>query len=355
MNKLKVVIADDERLFLQGMNTLLQAQEEFVLVGAAADGEEALRMVEEHHPDILLTDIRMPRMDGIGLIKQIESRVLSVMVIIISAYDDREYVQYAIRSPVVYDYINKPFSKEEFAEQLRTAAAYRRQQIKRPEQQAGGEEWSLIQAVIQGETQQALILLRSLWNKRNDGDLSSNIRFAGELLLKIGLQVQPEKEAPHTTACRIYHEIQKLEQCQSEEETERYLENYITQFHADPKKQERSKSVFILSCLDIINRRLEDSSLSVSEVARELNVTDNYLSSRFSRDMDVNFTRYVTMARSERAKEYLKDTHLKIYAISERLGFNDPRYFVKVFKEYVGLRPSEYREQILNREKQEGR
>ena len=129
MDKLKVVIADDERLFLQGITAMVQAQgEEFEVVGTAENGLDALALVREHQPDILLTDIRMPKMDGIALIKQLEEENLSVLVIIISAYDDRQYIQYAIRSPLVYDYINKPFGREEFTEQLRTAAAYRRQQ-----------------------------------------------------------------------------------------------------------------------------------------------------------------------------------------------------------------------------------
>lgn len=268
MDKLKIVIADDERLFLQGISALVEARgDEFSVVGTAANGEDALKTVRECRPDILLTDIRMPRMDGIELIKQIESRGLSIVVILISAYDDREYIQYAIRSPIVYDYINKPFSKEEFNEMLSSAAAYRRRLTGTgPRPDAGAE--------ATGEP---------LPSGRGEGD------------------------------------------------------------------GERKITVLVAACLDIIDRRLEDSSLSVSEVARELDVTDNYLSSRFSRDMDVSFTRYVTMVRIERAKEYLKDPRLKIYAISEKLGFNDPKYFVKVFKEYVGMRPSEYREQLMEK------
>lgn len=349
MDKLKIVIADDERLFLQGIGSLVQAQgDEFLLVGTASNGVDALEMVHEHRPDILLTDIRMPKMDGIELIKQIEREDLPILVIIISAYDDREYIQYAIRSPIVYDYINKPFGKEEFGEQLRTAAAYKRQQLtKRAEQQQEDkEEWRLMQAILRGETRQALEAFRELWSRQDNEDVEACMRFAGELFLKIGLRVQSVKMNSRTSAFRIYNEIQKMEQCKTGEEVGRYLEGYIARLNAAPEKQERGRSVFIISCLNIINRRLEDSNLSVSMVARELDVTDNYLSGRFSRDMDVSFTRYVTIARIERAKEYLRDTHMKIYEIAEKLGFNDPKYFVKVFKEYVGLRPSEYRESL---------
>ncbi len=349
IDKLKVVVADDERLFLQGICAWIRAQEdEFELVGAATNGEEALSLVREHHPDILLTDIRMPRMDGIALIKKIEEEGPPLVAIIISAYDDREYVQYAIRSPVVYDYINKPFSKEEFSDLLHSAADSRRRQMG-TDQQGSREEWMLTQAILQGKKEQVKAAFRTLWSSQDNSDVEACIRFAGELFLKIGLRVQPKKMAPHTSVFWVYNEIQKIERCQTGEEVERYLEDYISHLNENPDKQERGRSLFIISCLDIINRRLEDSDLSVSTVAREMDVTDNYLSGRFSRDMDVSFTRYVTMARIERAKEYLRDTHMKIYEISEKLGFNDSRYFVKVFKEYVGMRPSDYRERIMEK------
>jgi two-component system, response regulator YesN len=94
----KILIADDEFLVRLGLKTTINWQEHgFVIVGEAKNGKEALELFEEFNPEILLTDIRMPIMDGLELIQAIKQRKKSLKSVILTHFDDFSYAQEAIK------------------------------------------------------------------------------------------------------------------------------------------------------------------------------------------------------------------------------------------------------------------
>ena len=94
----KVLIVDDEYLVRLGLRTSFHwSLHGFEIVGEASNGEEALRVFEETDPDILLTDIKMPVMDGIELIEQVKARKPQLYVVILSNHDDFSYARRAIQ------------------------------------------------------------------------------------------------------------------------------------------------------------------------------------------------------------------------------------------------------------------
>ncbi len=103
----KVLAVDDEPLVLMGIQaSILWEEEGFSLIGTAGNGEEALELIERDRPDIVLTDIKMPRMDGIGLLKEITVKYSRIKVIILSCLDEMETVREALVLGAV-DYILK--------------------------------------------------------------------------------------------------------------------------------------------------------------------------------------------------------------------------------------------------------
>ncbi|MGH3097388.1 MAG: response regulator, partial [Streptosporangiales bacterium] len=94
-----VVLADDQALVRGGFRALLDAQPDVRVVAEAADGEEAVRLVREHVPEVVLMDIRMPGTDGLEATKQIASddRLSKTRVIILTTFDLDEYVFEALR------------------------------------------------------------------------------------------------------------------------------------------------------------------------------------------------------------------------------------------------------------------
>ena len=88
--------------------------------------------------------------------------------------------------------------------------------------------------------------------------------------------------------------------------------------------------------------------LTLDHVASIVNMHPNYFSTLFKKKTNVNFTRYVQLIRVEKAKYLLKNPVNKIYVISEQVGFNDAKYFCRVFRELTGLSPQEYRQNIID-------
>jgi DNA-binding NarL/FixJ family response regulator len=89
----RVVLADDHDVVRQGLKRLLDRAPEIEVVGEASDGLEALQYVQELDPDVLLLDIEMPVMDGIEVARRLNESHFNVRILILSAYDDREYIR----------------------------------------------------------------------------------------------------------------------------------------------------------------------------------------------------------------------------------------------------------------------
>ena len=107
----KILIAEDELMIRQGIKYLVDWElHGFEVVAVARNGQEALKMIEETHPDIIITDILMPVMNGIELIKEISRLHPEIHVIVLSGYSDFEYVKNSFRFGAI-DYILKPSLK----------------------------------------------------------------------------------------------------------------------------------------------------------------------------------------------------------------------------------------------------
>ena len=113
MRKFSIILADDEQQILFGMKKGIPWDElGFEVVGTAQNGKEALELIEELHPDLLISDIRMPFMDGLELSKIIHESYMNTKVILFSGWDDFEYARLAI-SYAVSEYMMKPINYEE--------------------------------------------------------------------------------------------------------------------------------------------------------------------------------------------------------------------------------------------------
>jgi len=117
--KIKMLIVDDEPIISQGLRMTIPWDSHGIeVIGEASDGKQALEILEKQRVDIVLTDVRMPEMDGIQLAKTIHEQMPHIRVIIISGYDDFHYAREAIRFRVK-DYLLKPVDIEELISKVR--------------------------------------------------------------------------------------------------------------------------------------------------------------------------------------------------------------------------------------------
>ena len=90
--KLKIVIAEDHKILREGLKSLLRTIEDLDIVGEAADGLEAIRCVENYHPELLLLDLSMPKMNGISVIRDIKSRFPETKILVLTIHESEDYI-----------------------------------------------------------------------------------------------------------------------------------------------------------------------------------------------------------------------------------------------------------------------
>jgi DNA-binding NarL/FixJ family response regulator len=118
----RVVLADDQRLVRESLATLLGLLDGIELLATASDGEEALALTAEHAPDVVLMDLRMPRMDGIEATRRLRESQPEVRVIALTTYADDESVLGALRAGA-RGYLTKDASSQDIRSAILTVAA----------------------------------------------------------------------------------------------------------------------------------------------------------------------------------------------------------------------------------------
>ncbi len=121
MNSIRILLADDQALFREGLRTLLSVHPDFVVVGEAANGQEALQLAASLRPTVVLMDLRMPILDGVAATRRLHASQPECRVIILTTFDDDEYVFDGLRAGAV-GYLLKDVPSEKLAEAIRAAA-----------------------------------------------------------------------------------------------------------------------------------------------------------------------------------------------------------------------------------------
>ena len=238
---INIMLVDDERVIREGLSLIINALDSsYKIIAKVTNGSEALELMHTFPPDIVITDIKMPVMDGIELIERMQEKFPEIKKVVLSGFDEFEYVRQSMKCGAV-DYLLKPVNESELADLLEELCA-----------------------VISKEK---------------------------------GL------DTPATA------------------ENENYLIKQIKSYIEQNYQEE----------------------MSLTSVAKVVNVNSNYLSVMFKNQTGESFVDYFTKVRIEKAKKLLKDVRLKTYEVGEHVGYKDAAYFSKVFKKFVGMSPSEYR------------
>lgn len=156
MDKIKIIIADDHAVVREGTRTLLEREEDMQVVGEAHDGEEAVRLIEKLKPDVAILDISMPKLSGIEVTRRIKPRLPSTAILILTVYDNDEYV-FALLEAGAAGYLLKDVHSHEIVKAVR--AVYSGESVLHP---------SIARKVIQ----------RAIVGSSKSGDAKSTIELS---------------------------------------------------------------------------------------------------------------------------------------------------------------------------------
>jgi DNA-binding NarL/FixJ family response regulator len=118
---IRVLLVDDQALFREGLETLLSVHKDIQVVGQASNGQEALEAAAKVHPDVVLMDVRMPILDGVQATRRLKRALPECRVIVLTTFDDDEYVFDALRAGAV-GYLLKDVASARLVEAIRGTA-----------------------------------------------------------------------------------------------------------------------------------------------------------------------------------------------------------------------------------------
>lgn len=507
---MRIVIVEDEIKIREGMGKLISSRTDHIIVGEASDGEAGLDMILRFKPDLVITDIRMPKMSGLAMLKELSERKVMVHAVILSGYSEFEYAKKAIHYGVD-DYLLKPLAVEDVEHMLKkisekiiqeerltygtpenhlrdvlignvkeckseyeklekvcgfqkgmnyvlmlgyigiAPAGYRinvetivaKLKETYPERKSYLfylENEQMLYCISSGEKQEikrrddfvSAFFHKAIWKytKMNERPIWTKGEFDNiEQLKEMGKMLRENlTEALMINSTNwITREILKMEEveeyydpadiniqlkgaiCQGDNEkikkvAEQFL-NYVEihRFAPEDIRQAFDKSYFlILNTLQDIDKVLYDhlqstntrqlisqamtwkelktayldaiqiligpkakredisnyiiqkaicyiqnhyqEGITLEEVSTILEITPEYLSTLFNREVGINFSTFLKQFRISHAKRLLKGTDKRVYEIAELVGYSDAKYFARVFKEEQGVSPGDYRQ-----------
>jgi DNA-binding NarL/FixJ family response regulator len=173
VKRIRLVVADDHRLFLEGVRAALEEDEDIEIVGEADSGSKLLSLVAHSRPDLVLMDFSMPQLDGLACLDTIHSRHPDVKVAILSAFREPDVIQAALRRGACA-YIVKTINPDDLASVIRqviSGTVYQALDLAEPEQSATvrdvgltERELAILQALARGLSNEAIA--KELWIAR---------------------------------------------------------------------------------------------------------------------------------------------------------------------------------------------
>lgn len=125
MSNIRILLADDHRVVREGFRALLETEPDFEIVGETGDGLEAVRLVEQHKPQVLVVDLMMPGLNGLEVARQVAQRVPRTRIVVLSMHANEAYVLEALKNGASA-YVLKDASTAELVRAVREANAGRR-------------------------------------------------------------------------------------------------------------------------------------------------------------------------------------------------------------------------------------
>ncbi len=355
--KYKVLIVDDEPWSRKVIKQLGEwDKHQLMIIGEAEDGSEGLSLIHELAPDIVITDMRMPGIDGVELLRTMNEQVPELKIIVMSGYDDFVYLKQAIQSQAK-EYLLKPVDPDE----LNAALAKCVSELKQSNN------------VITASYHSALLLDDS---EQLDAYLDLRHIIYGYLIDLNLLGVSQTLDA-----LEQYLEAEQFERIRLIEvghDFIRMLEAFITSSelskqaeHNIPFTQEligdsvsdtidQIRSIYTQCIEALLEARRKGARLDLDEVAAYMNrhykdsislesiadyfhISKEHLSRAFKAHFGETIMDYIVRKRMEKAMQLLVEHKLPIKHVAELTGYMDIAYFYRVFKRYYGIAPGEAR------------
>ncbi|MDD9267196.1 response regulator [Paenibacillus sp. GCM10023248] len=345
---LTVIVAEDESIVRMGLIALIESEAQDVrIVGEAEDGLQAMELARQHMPDIIITDIRMPQMDGLTFMTALRQEGIASSVIVVSGYGEFAYAQQAMRAGAA-DYLLKPINEDNLLPTLNALREKIQREKARIVHDNKEQLWSFKTSAKQ--------LASDLWNLREleiekelnslQHELMANSHTAYDMERKLtGYIALLEDEFRNVAG-------QELPASRGLDKVTQHIDTFTAHVYAVMKTIRGTRNwgygKFIQSAIAYVDKHFGDPDLTLTKMAQELEVKPANFSYMFKTELGVPFSQYLIRFRMNKAAELLSESADKVYEVSAAVGFSDYVHFSKMFKRHMGFTPTEYRQNKWN-------
>ena len=320
---MKILVVDDEKIILQGIAKLLKANSLVSEVYCAEDAFIALDFLKCHRVDVVVTDIRMPEMDGLEFIKEAKKQNFCNDFIILSGYAEFKYAQKAI-SYQVSEYILKPVEPDELNRAIQTV--YHRKK-------------SYDNTKVNIET-----LMKKIREKASD---KNELEKLQTVIIELPEQYHPQSQKVRKLLQLVLFHIEQT----------KYIYSYVISSGFAPEETV-ANNLFKAFCnfglgdahpsaaikaLLITMEQYTDPEMCLDYVAKQLFMNTNYLSGLISKSIGISFHNFVRLLRVSYAQELLKSSSdYSIQMIGYKSGFGNTNMFFRTFRDITKMTPKSY-------------
>lgn len=366
---IKVFLVEDENIIRQGIKNNIEWEANgFELVGEAGDGEYAYPMILKSQPDILLTDIKMPFMDGLELSRLVKKALPKTKIIVFSGYNEFDYAKEAIKIGIS-DYLLKPVTSVSLIEALKKVSDKIQEEqensrlLKRyfidyekymdfPDKtDYSGVDRKLIRNFLKtGNAEECGRFIDEYFEAVGKGNYMS-LLLRQYMTMDIFYCVQEFIRSLNISEEETFSELMELKRVtkaiENAERTMDYLKELFTfALTLRDKTSGNRYALLVQEAKDYIAENYGNSEFSLNMIAGYIGMSPSYFSSIFKQGTGQSFIEYLTKARIDRACELLKCTTLRTSEIGEQVGYNDPHYFSTAFKKIMGQSPKEFKNNV---------
>lgn len=377
---MKLLIVDDEKLIRQGIRFILEGSGlSFKEIYEAENGRAAISMAQQHRPEIILMDIKMPGLDGISAAREISHLITGCKIIFLTAYDSFEYAREALRCKA-RDFLVKPVSRKELIKTFKACIDEINQDFVSIISPASGEPWFTpdcppnVCIVIKVDCQLTAGIVKNTRTIKT-GNVSYPIIMVqdGDRIICLTRVFATGSEAISATTdvaralagvlcgpdgagfkagigniCSHTHDLR-----QSYAEASRAFEQapaYSAEAHGaeiihigslDEKRIISRPYQLVQQAIKYIEKNY-NKKVHLEELARHLYLSPVYLSTIIRQYTGYTFSDYITFVRMENAKKMLASS-LSVKEVAMAVGYSDSNYFCRVFKKVTGVTATSFR------------
>lgn len=359
----KLLFADDEVILRDGIQSIIEWKSLGIeLVGVAEDGKEALEIALRECPDIVITDILMPFMDGLELTRRLRDTLPDTKIIILSGYDEFKYAQAAINYKV-YSYLLKPIVPDKLIEIVQELIeeidskknnGFNKYEIADFQANFGlpMEEINILKSTVKlGYPEKIDELVESIFNfaiercKEDSNSMITAVQHIVSAIANMGGKIINESFNSNDEFQQKLKAFNIIYNCESTVEVKENLKQYLLEItRCINSSRLNNDKLIVQKCKETIKENFQDINLDVGSIAAKVHFSPGYISQLFKKETGISINQFLISVRLERTKELLRTTDKKLHEIASDVGYKDEFYLSNAFKKNIGMRPTEFRD-----------